>query len=65
MTNCITDTIGVDLGDRYSAYCVIDQVSGEKLAEGRIRTTPKGFEDFFARRGGSRVVVDTQERSVR
>ena len=27
MTNCITDTIGVDLGDRYSAYCVIDQVS--------------------------------------
>ena len=47
MTNRITETIGVDLGDRYSAYCVVDEASGEVLNEGRIRTTPKGFHVRF------------------
>ena len=29
MTQTITETIGVDLGDKYSNYCVLDQESGE------------------------------------
>jgi hypothetical protein len=37
MTNAITETIGIDLGDRYSAYCVLDQGTGEVEEEGRIR----------------------------
>ncbi|MCP4035508.1 MAG: IS110 family transposase [bacterium] len=63
MTNRITETIGVDLGDRYSAYCVIDEASGEELDEGRIRTTPKGFGEFFAKRQSSRVVLEVGTHS--
>ncbi len=37
MTNAITETIGVDLGDRYSAYCVLDQGTGEIEEECRTR----------------------------
>lgn len=32
MKNSITESIGVDLGDRYSAYCVVDQDTGAELA---------------------------------
>ncbi len=63
MTNRITETIGVDLGDRYSAYCVIDEGSGEMQGEGRIRTTPKGFREFFAKRASSRVVLEVGTHS--
>ena len=36
-------TAGLDLGDKYSYLCLIDQHSGEVLEEGRLRTTPKAF----------------------
>ena len=43
MTNAITTgttlTIGIDLGDRFSHFCVLDG-AGEILEEGRVRTTP-------------------------
>ena len=29
MDQPITETIGVDLGDKFSTYCVLDQVTGE------------------------------------
>ena len=63
MSKTITETIGVDLGDRYSAYCVIDQASGEQVAEGRLPTTPAGFEEFFASRGSARVVLEAGTHS--
>lgn len=31
-------TVGVDLGDRWSQYCILG-LEGEKLAEGQLRTT--------------------------
>ena len=34
-------TIGVDLGDRWSNYCVLDE-AGEILLEQKLATTPEG-----------------------
>ena len=39
-------TIGMDLGDRTSRYCVLDQ-EGEVLFEGSAATTQKGLSEAF------------------
>jgi transposase len=41
-------TAGLDLGDKYSYLCLIDQESGEVMEEGRLRTTPEAFRRRFA-----------------
>jgi transposase len=41
-------TAGLDLGDKYSYLCLIDQQSGEVIEEGRLRTTPEAFRRRFA-----------------
>ncbi len=41
-------TIGLDLGDRYSGYCVLDS-EARILEEGRVRTTPEALGGWFAR----------------
>jgi hypothetical protein len=41
-------TAGLDLGDNYSYLCLIDQLSGEVMEEGRLRTTPEAFRRRFA-----------------
>ena len=41
-------TAGLDLGDKYSYLCLIDQQSGEVMEEGRLRTTPEAFRRRFA-----------------
>jgi transposase len=41
-------TAGLDLGDKYSYLCLIDQHSGEVIEEGRLRTTPEAFRRRFA-----------------
>jgi transposase len=41
-------TAGLDLGDKYSYLCLIDQHSGEVVEEGRLRTTPEAFRRRFA-----------------
>jgi hypothetical protein len=33
-------TAGLDLGDKYSYFFVLDNDSGEVVEEGRLRTTP-------------------------
>jgi len=63
MSKTITETIGVDLGDKYSNYCVLDQESGEPTKEGRIRTTPAAFERLFAGRSTARVVLEVGTHS--
>jgi transposase len=40
-------TAGLDLGDKYSYLCLIDQHSGEVMEEGRLRTTPEVFVRRF------------------
>jgi hypothetical protein len=39
-------TIGLDLGDRWSWYCVLD-VAGSVLLEQRLSTTPKAMREVF------------------
>lgn len=40
-------TLGMDVSDRYSNYCLLDS-AGEVLEEGRIRTTEAAFRQRFA-----------------
>jgi hypothetical protein len=39
-------TVGVDLGDQGSHYCILG-LEGETLAEGQLRTTQEDFATFF------------------
>ena len=41
-------TAGLDLGDKYSYLCLIDQHSGEIIEEGMLRTTPEALRRRFA-----------------
>lgn len=63
MDKTISATIGMDLGDKSSAYCVIDQASGEELAAGTVRTTASAIERVFAPYADARVVMETGTHS--
>src|SRR5215203_3907797 len=41
-------TVGIDLGDKYSHLCLLDNESGEVLEEGRLRTTPEALRRRFS-----------------
>ena len=49
-------TVGIDLGDRSSRYCILDE-QGEVLAEGSVATTKKGFAQVFGSKPRSRVAL--------
>lgn len=63
MANAITETIGLDLGDRYTRYSVLDQQSGEEVGSGRVRTTPAGMERFLENYPRARVVLEVGTHS--
>jgi transposase len=49
--------VGVDLGDQWSHYCILD-LEGETLAEGQLRTTPQDVAEFFQALNAARVVLE-------
>jgi hypothetical protein len=51
-------TAGLDLGDRYSYLCLIDQKSGEVMEEGRLRTTPEALKRSFASERPMRIAIE-------
>ena len=51
-------TIGLDLGDRSSWYCVMDD-AGEVLLEQRLGTTPKAMREVFGGMPRSRIALET------
>jgi len=51
-------TIGLDLGDRSSWYCVLDE-AGDVLLEQRVSTTPKAMKQVFERIPRSRIALET------
>jgi transposase len=55
-------TIGVDLGDRWSRYCIVDS-TGTIAKEDRVRTTPKALEECFEKIPSSRVVIEAGAHS--
>jgi transposase len=40
-------TAGLDISDKHSYLCLIDQQSGEVMEEGRLSTTPEAFRRRF------------------
>jgi hypothetical protein len=40
-------TIGLDLGDRWSWYCVLDE-AGEVVLDRKVATTPKAMKEVFS-----------------
>jgi len=55
-------TIGMDLGDRWSFYCVLDE-SGRVLPEEKLATTPEAMKQTFARIPRSRMAMGTGTHS--
>ncbi len=55
-------TIGLDLGDRSSWYCVLDE-AGEIMSEQKLSTTPKAMKDVFTAMPRSRVALETGTHS--
>ena len=55
-------TIGLDLGDRSSCYCVLDE-SGRIVMEQKVSTTRKALQAAFGALPGSRVALETGTHS--
>ena len=50
-------TVGLDLGDRFSHYCIL-QAQGEVIEQGRIPTTEAGLRKQFAGRPRLRIALE-------
>ena len=55
-------TVGLDLGDRTSHYCILDE-AGNVILERRLPTTPKGIHQAFSKIPRSRVALETGTHS--
>ena len=55
-------TIGLDLGDRWSFYCVLDEF-GKVLLEQKLPTTPEAIKQTFAKIPPSRIALETGTHS--
>ena len=51
-------TIGLDLGDRSSWYCVLDE-AGSIVLEQKLNTTPKAMKEVFGTIPRSRIALET------
>src|SRR5271155_3027246 len=51
-------TIGLDLGDRSSWYCVLGE-TGEIVLEQKLSTTPPAMREVFGGMPGSRIALET------
>ncbi len=55
-------TVGLDLGDRTSRYCILDEV-GDVVSEGQLTTTPAGLSSLFEKMPSSRVALEVGTHS--
>jgi len=55
-------TIGLDLGDRSSSYCVLDE-NGEILLEQKVATTPEAIQQAFGKMPRYRIAMETGTHS--
>ena len=55
-------TIGVDLGDRWSCYCVLDE-AGEIILEQKVATTPEAMKQTFESIPRSLITLETGTHS--
>jgi|ERR1700733_14063538 len=59
---CERLTIGLDLGDRSSCYCVLDE-AGDVLLEQKVSTTPKAMREVFGSMPRCRIALETGTHS--
>jgi transposase len=57
-------TIGLDLGDRSSFYCVLNG-SGEVILKERVSTSPEAMKKIFGKMPRSRIALETGTHSPR
>ncbi len=50
-------TVGIDLGDRFSRYCIV-HADGEVMEEGRIATTAAALQRHFAGEARQRIALE-------
>ena len=55
-------TVGIDLGDKSSRYCVLDE-AGEVVSEDQVPTTKAGFDSLFAKMPASRIALEVGTHS--
>ncbi len=55
-------TIGVDLGDCWSFYCVLDE-AGKIILEQKVPTTPEAMKQTFGKIPQSRIALETGTHS--
>jgi transposase len=55
-------TVGVDLGDQWSRYCILD-LQGETLSEGPLQTRQAELAEFFHALPPARVVIEVGTHS--
>ena len=55
-------TIGLDLGDRSSHYCILDE-EGNIILEHKLPTTAKGIQQVFSKIPRSRIALETGTHS--
>ena len=55
-------TVGLDLGDRSSRYCILDE-AGNKASEGQLPTSKAGLDSMFAKMAPCRIAVEVGTHS--
>ena len=55
-------TVGLDLGDRSSCYCILDE-AGEEASEGRVATTKPALTALFAKMASCRIALEVGTHS--
>jgi transposase len=55
-------TVGLDLGDRTSRYCILGE-AGDVVSEGQLPTTQTGLNSLFAKMGSSRIALEVGTHS--
>ena len=56
-------TVGVDLGDQWSNYCIVG-LEGETLGEGKLRTRREDVAELFQALAAARVVIEVGTHSA-
>jgi hypothetical protein len=55
-------TVGLDLGDRSSRYCILDE-AGEKVSEDKLPTTKPGVNAVFGKMAACRIALEVGTHS--
>src|ERR1700738_3267048 len=55
-------TIGMDLGDRWSFYCILDE-AGRIILEQKVPTTPEAMKQTIGKIPQSRIALETGTHS--